>query len=351
MNFEPKCMAVAIGSLPHKDIDKALEIVAKYLPEAPIWPQFPKIGLNESMMVQYSEGMPCFNIDYEKNKFNFDTKGENFLDSVSERLGLALEGRSDQFGLSKEFAVGFYALKGRLEQKFPKTIRALKGHVTGPISFGLSLHDQNGKSIIYNDDFKDAVINILAMKAKWQVEEFRKINADIPAIIFFDEPILTQIGTPFISIQKEEAIEMLNTCFDAVDGIRGIHICGNTDWALVTSTNTDIINFDTYSYPETLSLFPMEIGAFLDRGGMIAWGITPSTEEILLEDAPSLLKKLEKSIHVLCRAGFDKELILQRSLVSPSCGTGSLTEELAERVFRVNYELSRLLKEKYDAIL
>jgi hypothetical protein len=347
MDFDPKCMAIAIGSVPHTDVKKALDLAFRYLPEAPIWPQLPKLGLNESMMVQYSEGMPCFKIDRENNKAFFDLSGEDYLDEVSTRLGQALEGNYEEFKISSDFAKGFYALKESLENDFKSTIKVLKGHVTGPISFGLSLHDQTGRSILYNDNVKDAIINILALKAKWQVNEFAKISNTVTPMIFFDEPYLTQIGTPFISIQKGEAIEFLNTCLDAVDGVTGIHICGNTDWELVTDTHTDIINFDAYEYPDTLSLFPEEISNFLDRGGMIAWGITPSTADIENEDEYSILTKLENAFTQLCKAGIDKDFLLRRSFVSPSCGTGSLTEEQAERVFEVNFKVSNLIREKY----
>jgi methionine synthase II (cobalamin-independent) len=340
-------MAIAIGSVPHKDIDKALDLIAKYLPEAPIWPQLPKLSLNESMTVQYTEGMPCIKIDRENNKAYFDTGDENYIDEVSERFGLALEDKYEEFKISSEFAKGFYALKERFIKDLPKTVKILKGHVTGPISFGLSMHDETGKSILYNDNMRDVVIKILALKAKWQVNEFLKINKDITPMIFFDEPYLTQIGTPFVSIQRDEAVEMLNTCLDEVEGIKGIHICGNTDWALVTDTHTDIINFDAYAYPETLSLYPEEIGAFLKRGGMIAWGVTPSTEAIAKEDKNSILAKFENAVELLCNTGVDKDFLLRRSFISPSCGTGSLPEELAENVFKLNYEVSNIIREKH----
>ena len=347
MEFEPKCMAIAIGSLPHTDIEKAVDLVLKYLPEAPIWPQLPKLAHAESMMIQYTEGMPCFKIDALNNKAFFDTSDDNYLDEVSTRFALALNDAVDEFGISEEFSKGFFALSRRLGESFPDSIKILKGHVTGPISFGLSVHDETGRSILYNDNLKDVIIKILGLKAKWQVNELRKINPDVQPMIFFDEPYLTQIGTPFISLNKDDAIDILNSCLDEVDGLTGIHVCGNSDWSLVTATNTDIINFDAYTYPETLSLYPDEIRRFLDRGGMIAWGITPSTPDISDETAESILSIFENAVDLVCKAGFDKSFILERSFVSPSCGTGSLTESLAERVFELNFGVSELIRKKY----
>ncbi len=58
MSFEPRCLATAIGSLPHADAQRAVEVVLSSIPDAPIWPQLPANGLNEQMEVQYSEGIP-----------------------------------------------------------------------------------------------------------------------------------------------------------------------------------------------------------------------------------------------------------------------------------------------------
>ena len=38
MQVQPKCMATAIGSLPHPTAEQALNVIFGALPEAPIWP-------------------------------------------------------------------------------------------------------------------------------------------------------------------------------------------------------------------------------------------------------------------------------------------------------------------------
>ena len=73
MGFRPRCMATAVGSMPHDDAAKALDVVLAHIPEAPIWPQLSGRGLNEQMEVQFSEGIPCRVIDREKGRMYFDT--------------------------------------------------------------------------------------------------------------------------------------------------------------------------------------------------------------------------------------------------------------------------------------
>ena len=67
MNLKPKFTATAIGSLPHTDPEKALDVILSAIPEAPIWPQLPKLGLREQMEIQYSEGLPRVVIEEAKD--------------------------------------------------------------------------------------------------------------------------------------------------------------------------------------------------------------------------------------------------------------------------------------------
>jgi hypothetical protein len=46
----------------------------------------------------------------------------------------------------------------------------------------------------------------------------------------------------------------------------------------------------------------------------------------------------------LAGKGIEKDLILERCLITPSCGTGSLTPELAERIFSTLSEVSHLVR-------
>ncbi|MEW6034846.1 MAG: methionine synthase, partial [Chloroflexota bacterium] len=60
---------------------------------------------------------------------------------------------------------------------------------------------------------------------------------------------------------------------------------------------TDIVNFDAYGFAQNFALYPAEVEAFLKRGGVIAWGIVPNTEQaVLQETAGSLRDRLEEAM-------------------------------------------------------
>jgi hypothetical protein len=103
-------------------------------------------------------------------------------------------------------------------------------------------------------------------------------------MIFFDEPSLSAFGSAFSGLNREDVVRSLNECFAAVKGLKGTHCCGNTDWNVLLSTHLDILSFDVYNYLETLSLYPKDLRAFLERGSTLAWGIVLTSEAILKED-------------------------------------------------------------------
>ena len=69
---------LAIGSLPYKNPQKAIETVQKYFKNIPFWPQLSKVSKNEDMTIQFLEGMPSF--FYPKMKiFHLIQKMKNFF--------------------------------------------------------------------------------------------------------------------------------------------------------------------------------------------------------------------------------------------------------------------------------
>lgn len=175
-------------------------------------------------------------------------------------------------------------------------------------------------------------------------KRFNDLLPGVKTIIFFDEPSLSSFGSAFSGLNREEVIVSLNECFGAVNGLTGVHCCGNTDWSLLLSTNLDILSFDAYGYLETLALYPEELRKFLERGGLLAWGIVPTSDEIEKEDPESLVGRFRVGVNSLSKNGIDPAL-LQWAIITPSCGTASLPIPLAERVCRVTAEVSRRLRE------
>ena len=347
MDFEPNCIPTAIGSFPSKEPDKITEKIFESLPDIPNWAQLPNLNFRENMYTQYSEGMPCIVIDENKGTIYFDTSGDIYeqLDIFYEKY---VEKNIDYFGITKEFSAGFYAFEDYLKTRDFSSVKFLKGQVTGPISFGLTVTDENKRSALYNEELVDSIVKCCAMKAAWQIMRLKKFIQNI--IIFIDEPYLSSFGSAFVNISHEQVINYVNEVTDIIHeygGIAGIHCCGNTDWSILMDTKVDIINFDAYEYFKGIVLYPENLKNFFANGGVLAWGIVPTSEKIKNENIDTIFENFEKKISVLSEKGFDKNELLDKCLITPSCGMGTLSIDLSNKVLDILNKVSAKLRKKY----
>ncbi len=343
MEFQDFFITTGIGSFPHQDEKEVFRLILQSFPEIPFWPQLPKRSFLEGMVVQYSEGFPSLKWNEKEQKvwvdtsYGFDKEIEKFYQHLE-------EDDVKPFEITEDFAKGLDILKDLNSEDHREEIKFIKGQIAGPVTFGLALPDQEKNPIFYDPTLREVLIKHLSMKARWMEVRFNDLFPGVPAIIFFDEPSLSSFGSAFSGLNREDVFHSLNECLEAVKGLKGVHCCGNTDWSVLLSTNLDILSFDAYGYLEVLSLYPKELKTFLEHGGILAWGIVPTSEAVLKEDSKGLVKRFREGIETLSKKGIDPAL-LQRAIITPSCGTASLPVPLAERVCQLTAEVSRRLRD------
>jgi len=335
--LEFNCLPTAIGSMPQTDPDAACAQVARYLREVPCWPQLPRRAFRENMYAQFSQGFP--GITVTDDKIYVDRAKD--LDKALEKLYTAyLENDYDKYAISADYAAGLHAFLA-LKNLSPL---AVKGQVTGPVTWGLTITDSEGKSVIYDDILGDAVAKFLRLKAAWQEKELKRISAN--TIIFVDEPYMASFGSVSVPLSAEKVKSLLDEVFRGIEGLKGVHCCGNTDWSVVLGTGLDIVSFDAYNYARSLSLYPEEVKKLLDRGGAVAWGIVPNDQASLEKETVASLKdRLEEAAAPFTRNGLSFKQLLRQSLLTPSCTLASLdTPEAAARALELLAELSQLIR-------
>ena len=208
-----------------------------------------------------------------------------------------------------------------------------------------------GQKPSYDDRLRDAMVKLLALKACWQVRQLKRFGC--PVIIFFDEPALVGFGSSaFISISKEEVAACFREVTESVQkegGLTGIHVCANAEWPIILDSPADIVSFDAYGFFERFSLYPDHIRKFMAKGGVLAWGIVPtlSVEDLEKETADSLFVKWKAQAETIESFGIDRSIIKAQSLITPSCGTGSLHLEHAIKVLQLTRQVSERVQKEY----
>ena len=346
MAFKPRCMATGIGSFPYQDASAACELILNSVPEMPLWPQLANIDFREQMEIQFSEGLPCVVLDEAKQRMYFDTSGDSTSELEKFYENYMLE-NLEYFKISPDYGRGIYEMEKKLSEKNLPSLKFFKSQVTGPITFGLATVDENKRAIYYNDVFRDVIVKGMMMKARWVLNKFKPLGYD--QVCFVDEPVLSAFGSStYVSVQRADVVSFLNEVIEAIHkegALAGSHCCGNTEWPILIDAGVDIISFDAFEFGETIGYYPEQINKFLEGGGVIAWGIVPTSEKINQETPDSLGKKLNENVNNLASKGIDENLIWERCLLTPSCGTGPLSVELSEKIFQYLSELSKRLRQ------
>ena len=347
MQFNPEGRATAIGSFPHNNPTEAVNEIINSIPEILIWPQLPTINYKEQMEIQFSEGLPCVKLDEAKKSMYFEIG-----DDPSEKLGEFYENviadNIEYFRISPEFSKGIYEMEKKLNKIDINTVKYFKNQVTGPVTYGLSRTDENKRAVYYNEIFRDVIVKGLIMKTRWILNKFSQFN--LKQICFVDEPILSAFGSStYVSVKRNEVVECLKEVYDAIhkeNAIAGTHCCGNTEWTILIDAGADIISFDAYEYGDTITYYHEKIKSFLEDGGALAWGIVPTSDKIYKETPESLIFKLSQYIDKLAGKGIDRKLLWHKCLLTPSCGTGSVSVELSGKVFNYLKYISSIIQQK-----
>jgi hypothetical protein len=349
MDFGFNFMATGIGSVPFLDVEATCKGILKLYPDIPFWPQFVKRSPLEDMAIQASQGLPLIRLDRESGSIRLDVSDnqENELISFYEHF---MAEDTDYFAIDREHASGLYTLIEMIRNNPNNYGPYIKGQIAGPITFAGSLMDARGRSALYNSEIMDTIVKGLAIKALWLVKAM-SIDGK-RTILFLDEPYLSGYGSAFTPIQRHEVVSYIREIIEYLrsrsDVILGIHCCGNTDWSMIIETGVDIVSFDAVEYLDYLLLYKNDIKRLLRNGGAIAWGVVPTVSFTGKETIGDLKARLEEGLNTFNTWGLDRDMVAERSLVTPACGVGSIEPALAEEILALLSRLSGTFSHQSD---
>ena len=331
-------LTTAMAVMPHKDVDKALEVALSV--DIPFWPQVPHYSYYEDMYVQASEHFPGILLNMEERTLRFST--DKFLEELEEAMSHFDD--PEYFDISNTYSVVYHRFLDLDLAKRP----AIRGQLEGPISFGFNVVDENDRPILFNDTVRLVMLDFMARRVNVQLKRLKEKNPN--AFMYIDEPGLQFLWSAMSGYGDQAAREDMDSFFTMIERPRGVHLCGNPDWDFLLGMDLDILSLDIYTNNEIFVSYAKSVQRFLNRGGTLVWGIVPTNfEPFEKEDIPSLISRLEDVWSALDKKGIDRELLLSRSLLSPAtcCLINSDGVETVEKAFDVVRELSETLRNRY----
>lgn len=357
MKFEANCGTTAMGIMPHTDIDRALELALSL--DVPFFPQLPKLSLYEDMYVQASEHFPGIVLDEAGERLGFSTA------RFEEEIGAYSELIEDHqaLALSPRYSRAFHRF---LEQNL-KEYAAIRGQIIGPVSFGFKVVDEDARPLIYNDSARTILFDFLQRKANAQYRQLQAVNDN--AFVWLDEPGLGWVFSGLSGYNDLQAKADYDAFLAGIEGPRGLHLCANVNLPYLLSLGLDILSFDAYALETMPSGYVRDVKAFIDKGGIISWGIVPTDSTSLDAESPaSLTARLAGYWQkVAGETGGGVSQIARQALIAPArcclkntglvseeaapvqaCPVpGSTEERLVERAFDYLREMSHALRRKY----
>ena len=338
MTIPGNLQTTAMAVMPHKDTDRALDLALTM--DIPFWPQLPHVSYTEDMYVQAAEHFPGILLDMENQTLRFSM--EKFINEFEETMAHFDE--PEYFDISKEYSVVYHRF---LEMDLSDR-PAIRGQLEGPISFGFNILDQDKRPILFEDTVRSFMLEFMSKRINVQLERLKQTNSN--AFMFVDEPGLQFLFSALSGYDSTKAKNEMEQFFAMIQRPRGVHLCGNPDWDFLLGLDLDILSLDIYQNGEIFASYSKSIKRFLDRGGVIAWGIVPTNfEPFEAETINTLGKRLEEVWDFLIDKGVDREFLISRSLISPAtcCLVNPDGEETVEKAFKIVTELSQRLREKY----
>ncbi len=351
MTFQAACGTTAMGIMPHKDVNKALDLALGL--DIPFWPQLPHVSLYEDMYVQTSQNFPGIEINFDKGRLAFHT--EKFQDSLEDYFT-----RMDQietYALTPEYSVVFDKFLSRNLDRY----EAIRGQITGPISFGFKVLDESLKPIIYNEEVKAILFDFIQKKVNLQYQQLKAKNQN--AFVWVDEPGLGYVFSGLSGYNDQQAKEDYYQFVQGIEGPKGMHLCAEVNLPYLLELGVEILSFDAFQIGFMPKEYTLSVAEFIKKGGIISWGIVPTEFKTLEAQTSEKLASLLSGYWEVVSENTDLSLdrIAEQALVAPArcclvelaieaaerSKTANIEEKIVEKAFSFVQEISHILKKRY----
>jgi hypothetical protein len=350
-------LTTGIGSLPHHNIDAALEFSFRF--DIPFLPQIPIRNPWEYMIPHALEGLPglmvnrdgeaLLRVDVWKSQSHLlDARLENELKSPSR------SGAPSSFEPSAPTSSSWQPFIWEIAER---KAGIAKIQIAGPMTAQWALQLSDGSKIDRHPELASQIFRLVTARALAMARRLREAGAQ--PLLFIDEPGL--FGLDPQNPRHQMGLQELKLMLQILRKNRvfvGLHCCSDTAWSAVLQLPLDFLSIDTH-----LSLGSIlksaesrqQLETFLRSGGRLSLGVIPTgiqTESFGELSGQNLFQELEETLtqSMMKQSSLTAvetrtwiQQLLRQSLYTPACGLGMLGTETAERVQELLFEFKRKL--------
>lgn len=262
-----------------------------------------------------------------------------------ERLGLAyLRAETEAGAPPPEQVAALGELIGQAERSH---VRGARLELSGPLSLSLQIVDEQERPLAYDPALRGALAQQLSLRAAWLHVQLSTSLGN--ALICLDEPFLEALDSPFCPLNWEEGGTLLAQALAELPAPRGLCTANSPNWAAVLALPVDLVFFDAYAQSAGLIQAASAVAGYLDRGGLLGWGIIPSDPAVLAQErAETLARRFVSSVEYLAAAGaIAVEQLLAQALISTSGRLGHLPPDIAAQAAARCEEVAAWLRQHY----
>ncbi len=323
--------SMGVGSLPHRDVIVAAEF-AWSATTIPTMPTLPRRSPAEAMIAQALVGIEGV------------TVGQ--YGGISVDVAMLKKDSVIVTDITDDAFVGYRAFLDVAGAR--RNSQLIKWQFVGPVTLGMTLVRTGVPTVIAFD------LALRAVRSHIQALE-NIVAAVLPAstqLIMVDEPLLTEALAGESDVSPDAIVDLVSGALAAIspDNLNGIHCCADSEWTALFSMGAAVLSIPV---PSGRAIADIEavasrITEHLELGGIIAWGAL-RTDGPIPTAADRAWKSLTGMWCSLVRKGVDPILLRKQSIVTPVCGLGMHTDEIAIQVMGLVDEISLKVQEQATA--
>jgi hypothetical protein len=334
----PVGAATGVGSLPGTDIAEAQRIVFGELPELAHFAELPERGAGADMIGRTTGLLVELPVQVYAGEWQVAPRPGKDLRRTRDLLDRDLDQLSEQgdryAGTFKLQAAGPWTLAAEVELHSGHKVLTDRGALrefAASLAEGLRAHASE-------------VSRRFGAATVVQLDE-----PGLPAVLAGSVPTPSGYGT-VPAVTEDRVVELLRSVLEALPAPRIMHCCApRPPLALLRRAGAEVLAIDA----ELLAGAPRAtldaLGEAWDSGASVLLGLVPALPPSAQTGPPTLAGLARPALELVDRLGFDRTLLAERCIPTPSCGFAGATPDWARRALTLARELGQAFLDPPDA--